>query len=153
FDEKKVILSSEERKILEKEIEIMILNDDQSLKIANNLKAQLQKNGVKAKIIPHQLEAYLMKLEKKDYELAVTNITFDKKYLVYNLGKIIRYDIADREMYNAILPFLEFLKEEKDTVKREQIYDNIVYLISKNVPYIPLIHREKVSINRKFLNN
>ncbi|MGL5901459.1 MAG: ABC transporter substrate-binding protein [Cetobacterium sp.] len=153
LDEKKVILSSEERKILEKEIEIMILNDDQSLKIANNLKAQLQKNGVKAKIIPHQLEAYLMKLEKKDYELAVTNITFDKKYLVYNLGKIIKYDIADREMYNAILPFLEFLKEEKDTVKREQIYDNIVYLISKNVPYIPLIHREKVSINRKFLNN
>ncbi|MGL4988069.1 MAG: ABC transporter substrate-binding protein [Cetobacterium sp.] len=152
-DEKRIHFNLENQKILKNEIEIMILNDDQSIKIANNLKIQLEKNGIKTKIIPHQQEAYLMKLEKRNYELAISSITFDKNYLVYNLGKIIKYDIRDKEMYNAILPFLELLKNEKDSANREQIYDKIVYLISKDVPYIPLIHREKVSISRQFLND
>ncbi|MGL5932830.1 MAG: ABC transporter substrate-binding protein [Cetobacterium sp.] len=131
-----------------KEIEITVLNDDLSLKIANNLKRQLEKKGMKIVVSPYQQEAYLMKMEKQDYEIAIYNIIFDERYLIYNLGRVIAHDIGDKGMYNATLPFLEILKDEREKVDRDKIYDKIVYLISKNIPYIPLVHREKVAIER-----
>ncbi|MGL5089202.1 MAG: ABC transporter substrate-binding protein [Cetobacterium sp.] len=136
-------------KLLNNEIELITLNDDQSLKVGNELKKMLEKKGISIKIVPYQKEAYLMKIEKQDYELAVYNIIFDKKYLIYNLGKVISNDIGDKDMYNAMLPFLEILKEEIEITSRDKIYDNIVYLISKDTPYIPLVHRKKVSIETK----
>lgn len=132
-----------------KEIEITVLNDDLSLKIANNLKNQLAKKGIKTVISPYQQEAYLMKIESQDYEIAVYNIIFDERYLMYNLGKVIAHDIGDKGVYNATLPFLEILKDEREESDRDKIYDKIVYLISKDIPYIPLIHRKRVSIERE----
>ncbi|MGL4652009.1 ABC transporter substrate-binding protein [Cetobacterium sp.] len=132
-----------------KEIEITVLNDDLSLKIANNLKNQLAKKGIKTVISPYQQEAYLMKIESQDYEIAVYNIIFDERYLMYNLGKVIAHDIGDKGVYNATLPFLEILKDEREELDRDKIYDKIVYLISKDIPYIPLIHRKRVSIERE----
>lgn len=135
-----------------KEIEITVLNDDLSLKIANNLKNQLAKKGIKAVVSPYQQEAYLMKIENQDYEIAVYNIIFDERYFIYNLGRVIAHDIGDKSMYNATLPFLEILKDEREKMDRDKIYDKIVYLISKDIPYIPLIHRERVSIERERTN-
>ncbi|MGL5614359.1 MAG: hypothetical protein ACRDC1_18745, partial [Cetobacterium sp.] len=71
---------------------------------------------------------------------------FDEKHLVYNLGKVMVHDIGDQDMYNASLPFLEILKDEEEQGDRDKIYDKIVFLISKNIPYIPLIHREKIAV-------
>lgn len=130
--------------LLDRKIEITTLNDDISLKIANNLKEQLSVKGVEVEVVPYQQEAFLMKMEKQDYEIAIYNILFNEKYLIYNLGKVMVHDIGDKEMYNAILPFLEILKDEDRVENREKIYDKIVFLISKNIPYIPLVHRERV---------
>lgn len=129
-----------------KKIEITVLNDDISIKIANSLKKQLELKGVLVEVVPYQQEAYLMKLENQDYEIAIYNILFDKKHLVYNLGKVMVHDIGDQDMYNASLPFLEILKDEEEKRNRDKIYDKIVFLISKNIPYIPLVHREKIAV-------
>ena len=87
-----------------------------------------------------------MKLENQDYEIAIYSVLFDEKHLVYNLGKVMVHDIGDQDMYNASLPFLEILKDEEEKENRDKIYDKIVFLISKNIPYIPLIHREKIAV-------
>ena len=141
-----------ENELIKKEIEITVLNDDLSLKIANNLEIQLEKKGIKAIVSPYQQEAYLMKMENQDYEIAIYNIIFDERYLIYNLGRVMVHDIGDKGMYNATLPFVEILKDERQKVDRDKIYDKIVSLISKNIPYIPLIHRERVSIERERIN-
>ncbi|MGL5764847.1 MAG: hypothetical protein ACRCX8_04325, partial [Sarcina sp.] len=85
-------------------------------------------------------------LENQDYEIAIYSVLFDEKHLVYNLGKVMVHDIGDQDMYNASLPFLEILKDEEEKGDRDKIYDKIVFLISKNIPYIPLIHREKIAV-------
>lgn len=138
-----------ENKLLNEKIEIITLNDDISLKIANKLKTQLIEKGLQVNVTPYQQEAYLMKMEKQDYEIAIYNILFDEKYLIYNLGKVMVHDMGNKEMYNATLPFLEILKDEEKQENRDKIYDKIVYLISKNKPYIPLVHREKVILESK----
>lgn len=138
--------------LLNKKIEITTLNDNVSIKIANKLKEQLEAKGLQIEVIPYQQEAYLMKIEKQDYEIAIYNILFDEKYLIYNLGKVMIYDIGDKAMYNATLPFLEILKDEEKQEDRDKIYDKIVFLISKSIPYIPLIHREKVILKNEKLN-
>lgn len=129
-----------------KKIEITVLNDDISIKIANSLKKQLELKGILVEVVPYQQEAYLMKLENQDYEIAIYSVLFDEKYLIYNLGKVMVHDIGDQDMYNASLPFLEILKDEEEKENRDKIYDKIVFLISKNIPYIPLIHREKIAV-------
>ena len=132
--------------IKNKKIEITVLNDDISIKIANNLKKQLELKEILVEVVPYQQEAYLMKIEKQDYEIAIYSVLFDEKHLVYNLGKVMVHDIGDQDMYNASLPFLEILKDEEEKENRDKIYDKIVFLISKNIPYIPLIHREKIAV-------
>lgn len=136
--------------IKSEKIEITVLNDDVSIRIANDLKKQLELKGILSEVVPYQQEAYLMKIEKQDYEVAIYNILFDEKHLVYNLGKVMIHDIGDKDMYNATLPFLGILKDEEEKRNRDKIYDKIVFLISKNIPYIPLMHREKIAVgNRK----
>lgn len=130
-------------------IEIMTLNEDISIRVANELKEQLKEYDIEAEVIPYQQEAYHMKMENKDYQIAVYNILFDENYPVYNLGKIMKHDIGDIDMYNAILPFIEILKDEDKETNREKIYDRIVQLISRSTPYIPLIHRRKIVVGNE----
>lgn len=138
--------------IKDKVIEITVLNNDTSIKIANNLKEQLESKGIMVEVVPYQQEAYLMKMEKQDYEIAIYNILFNEKHLVYNLGKVMVHDIGDQDMYNATLPFLEILKDEEEKENRDKIYDKIVFLMSKNTPYIPLIHRKKIAVENEKSN-
>lgn len=42
--------------------------------------------------------------------------------------------------FNALQPFLKIIKEEKDKEKRDQVFDKIVQLIYKELPYIPISH-------------
>lgn len=142
---------SNERSIKNRKIEITVLNDDISIKIANNLKEQLELIGISVEIVPYQHEAYLMKIDNQDYEIAIYSIIFDKKHSIYNLGKVMVHDIKNRDMYNASLPFLEVLKGEEKNENRDKVYDKIVFLISKNIPYIPLIHREKIAVENEEL--
>lgn len=127
-------------------IELSVLNDSTSLELAKKIKEQLKEVGLNIIIIPYQQEAYLMKLEKNDFELTLYDIVTNKKYLIYNLGRIMLYDTKDVDTYNAVKPFIDIMKNEKKEINREKVYDKIVYLMSKNVPYIPIVHNKTLYI-------
>lgn len=123
-----------------KEVNIMVLNTNSSMERAENIKVSLENSGMKVNILPHQVDSYYIKFQNKDFDLAVFDISFNKNYTVFNLGKVLLYDIGDMEMYNALQPFLKIIKEEKDKEKRDQVFDKIVQLIYKELPYIPISH-------------
>ncbi len=52
-------------------------------------------------------------------------------------------------MYNALQPFLKIIKEEKDKEKRDQVFDKIVQLIYKELPYIPISHGKTLIVELK----
>lgn len=123
-----------------KEVNIMVLNTNNSMEQAEKIKASLEKAGMKVNLLPHQIDSYYIKFQNKDFDLAIFNVTFNSNYTVFNLGKVLLYDIGDMEMYNALQPFLKIIKEEKDKEKRDQVFDKIVQLIYKDLPYIPISH-------------
>ncbi|WP_316089984.1 ABC transporter substrate-binding protein [Fusobacterium sp.] len=123
-----------------KEVNIMVLNTNSSMERAENIKVSLENSGMKVNILPHQVDSYYIKFQNKDFDLAVFDISFNKNYTVFNLGKVLLYDIGDMEMYNALQPFLKIIKEEKDKEKRDQVFDKIVQLIYKELPYISISH-------------
>lgn len=123
-----------------REVNIMVLNTNNSMEQAEKIKASLEKAGMKVNILPHQVDSYYIKFQNNDFDLAIFDVTFNKNYTVFNLGKVLLYDIGDMEMYNALQPFLKIIKEEKDKEKRDQVFDKIVQLIYKELPYIPISH-------------
>lgn len=130
-------------------MELTILNDSTSLELAKKIKKQLLNVGITINIVPYQQEAYLMKIESKEYELSLYDIVTNSNYQLYNLGRILLYDIQDVDMYNAIKPFINIMKNEQKEENREKVYDKIVYLISKNIPYIPLAHNKNLIIGNE----
>ncbi|WP_297486968.1 ABC transporter substrate-binding protein, partial [uncultured Cetobacterium sp.] len=55
-------------------MELTILNDSTSLELAKKIKKQLLNVGITVNIVPYQQEAYLMKIESKEYELSLYDI-------------------------------------------------------------------------------
>ena len=129
-----------------KEVNIMVLNTNNSMEQAEKIKASLEKAGMKVNLLPHQIDSYYIKFQNKDFDLAIFNVTFNSNYTVFNLGKVLLYDIGDMEMYNALQPFLKIIKEEKDKEKRDQVFDKIVQLIYNDLPYIPISHGKTLII-------
>lgn len=129
-----------------KEVNIMVLNTNNSIEQAEKIKVALEKAGMKVNLMPHQIDSYYIKFQNKDFDLAIFNVTFNSNYTVFNLGKVLLYDIGDMEMYNALQPFLKIIKEEKDKEKRDQVFDKIVQLIYNDLPYIPISHGKTLII-------
>lgn len=129
-----------------KEVNIMVLNTNNSMEQAEKIKVALEKAGMKVNLMPHQIDSYYIKFQNKDFDLAIFNVTFNSNYTVFNLGKVLLYDIGDMEMYNALQPFLKIIKEEKDKEKRDQVFDKIVQLIYNDLPYIPISHGKTLII-------
>ncbi|WP_278539489.1 ABC transporter substrate-binding protein [Fusobacterium varium] len=129
-----------------KEVNIMVLNTNNSMEQAEKIKVVLEKAGMKVNLMPHQIDSYYIKFQNKDFDLAIFNVTFNSNYTVFNLGKVLLYDIGDMEMYNALQPFLKIIKEEKDKEKRDQVFDKIVQLIYNDLPYIPISHGKTLII-------
>lgn len=123
-----------------REVNIMVLNTNTNMEQAEKIKASLESTGMKVNILPHQVDSYYIKFQNKDFDLAIFDVTFNRNYTVFNLGKVLLYDIGDMEMHNALQPFLKIIKEEKDKEKRDQVFDKIVQLIYKELPYIPISH-------------
>lgn len=123
-----------------REVNIMVLNTNTNMEQAEKIKASLESTGMKVNILPHQADSYYIKFQNKDFDLAIFDVIFNRNYTVFNLGKVLLYDIGDMEMYNALQPFLKIIKEEKDKEKRDQVFDKIVQLIYKELPYIPISH-------------
>ncbi|WP_462335546.1 ABC transporter substrate-binding protein [Fusobacterium varium] len=129
-----------------KEVNIMVLNTNNSMEQAEKIKVALEKAGMKVNLMPHQIDSYYIKFQNKDFDLAIFNVTFNSNYTVFNLGKVLLYDIGDMEMYNALQPFLKIIKEEKDKEKRDQVFDKIVQLIYNDLPYISISHGKTLII-------
>lgn len=129
-----------------KEVNIMVLNTNNSMEQAEKIKVALEKAGMKVNLMPHQIDSYYIKFQNKVFDLAIFNVTFNSNYTVFNLGKVLLYDIGDMEMYNALQPFLKIIKEEKDKEKRDQVFDKIVQLIYNDLPYIPISHGKTLII-------
>ena len=78
-----------------KEVNIMVLNTNNSMEQAEKIKVALEKAGMKVNLMPHQIDSYYIKFQNKDFDLAIFNVTFNSNYTVFNLGKVLLYDIGD----------------------------------------------------------
>lgn len=130
-------------------ISITTLNNESYIEKAKKIKEILKKYGMETEISIHNTESYQQILMEKKYQLAIINVDYDKNRYIYNITKTVIYDIGDKEMYNALLPFIGIMKNEKKEEYRMKIYDKMVYLIYKNIPYIPLEHRNKLILEKK----
>lgn len=130
-------------------IEIVTLNNESYIDKANKLKIVLERYGMKVKLSIHNVESYELLLNKRDYQLAIRNIDYDQTRDIYNITKTVMYDIHDKEMYNGLFPFINIMKNEQKEEYRMKIYDKMVYLIYKNMPYIPLEHRNKFVLEKE----
>lgn len=138
-------------KLKNQNIELVILNDNRSIALGEAIKKQLKKYGINIIVTPYQHEAYLMKIEKKNYQLALYDILFNEDYLIYNLGRVMIYDIGDLDMYNATKPFIDIMKNENKKENQDKIYDKIVSLMYKNIPFIPIVHSEGIVVGNEKL--
>lgn len=129
-------------------IELITLNNEDFIEKAKRIKELLTKYGVDVDIVIHNLESYQLKIKNKKYQMAIIEINYDETQAIYNITKTVINDIQDKEMYNGLLPFINIMKIEESEEYRNQIYDKMIYLIYRNIPYIPLEHKRKLVLKR-----
>lgn len=132
-----------------KEVNIMVLNTEHNMKIANSVKKNLEDVGMKINLLPHGMISFYQKLYARDYDIAIYNINISAIYPMLSLEKVLTYDIGDKETANALLPFIELMRKEKNPEKVGQIFDKVLSLINKNVLYIPMEHKETFQISEE----
>ena len=132
-----------------KEMNIMVLNTEHNMKVANSVKKNLEDAGMKVNILPHGMISFYQKLYSREYDTAVYNINISSVYPVLSLEKILTYDVGDRETANALLPFVELMRKEKDPQKVTQLFDKVLSLVNKNMLYIPIEHKETFQIAKE----
>ena len=129
-----------------KKIDIMVLNTEHNMKIANYVKKNLEDAGMKVTLLPHGMISFYQKLYARDYDTAIYNINISTVYPILSLEKILIYDIGDKETANALLPFIELMRKEKNPEKVKKIFDKVLSLVNKNMLYIPIEHKETFQI-------
>lgn len=148
IDKKDFKVKESDSKIKYGEIELSLPNNYLYNEIGEEIKKQLEKKGFKINIVLYSYDAYLKKIEKKDFQLSLYGIIFNGDNLTENLNRIFKYDIRDLELYNGILPFLKMLKNEKKIENRDKINDKIASLIYQNRPYIPIVTIREIVIEQ-----
>lgn len=121
-------------------LELMILNTEEDRVYAENLKKYLAKGGISVKIFPYQVDAFYHKIKNKDFDIALQHLVFNKKYPRISLGKVILYDILDKNLYDEINSYENRIEGEKNSEERNKIFIELVDNISQKLPYIPLEH-------------
>lgn len=129
-----------------KKIDIMVLNTEHNMKIANYVKKNLEDAGMKVTLLPHGMTSFYQKLYARDYDTAIYNINISTVYPILSLEKILIYDIGDKETANALLPFIELMRKEKNPEKVKKLFDKVLSLVNKNMLYIPIEHKETFQI-------
>lgn len=138
-DEMKLYVDSLKKE--NRKIELMILNTEEDRALAKRIESDLKSNGIEIKITPYQVDAFYYKLKNKDYDIALQHLIFNKKFPQISLGKVILYDIYDRELYNNFSLIKNQLGIDEGLEKSNSIFikniDNIFY----EIPYIPIEHQ------------
>lgn len=133
----------------ERKIELMILNTEEDRQYAQEIKEDLAKGGVYVEITPYQVDAFYHKLKEKKFDVALQHLVFNKKYPQISLGKVILYDIYDKNLYESLNFYEERLEKVKSVEDRKEIFVEEVNEISKKLPYIPLRHQPLYILSNK----
>lgn len=124
----------------EKTIKLMILNTEEDKKYAQEIKEDLKISGINVDILPYQIDAFYHKLKKKDFDVVLQHIVFNKLYPEISLGKVILYDIYDKSLYEELIDYANKIENEKDIDKKSENFFKMIDKFNKKLPYIPLKH-------------
>lgn len=146
-DEMKLYVDSLKKE--NKKIELMILNTEEDRELAKKIESDLKNNGIEIKITPYQVDAFYYKLKNKDYDIALQHLVFNKKFPQISLGKVILYDIYDRNLYNSFSLIKAQLGIDKGLEKNNSTFIRDINNIFNKIPYIPIKHQALYILHNK----
>ena len=132
-----------------KKIELMILNTEEDRALAKKIESDLKNNGIEINITPYQVDAFYYKLKNKDYDIALQHLVFNKKFPQISLGKVILYDIYDRNLYNSFSLIKAQLGIDEGLEKSNSIFIRDINNIFNKIPYIPIKHQALYILHNK----
>lgn len=132
-----------------KKIELMILNTEEDRALAKKIESDLKNNGIEIKITPYQVDAFYYKLKNKDYDIALQHLVFNKKFPQISLGKVILYDIYDRNLYNSFSLIKAQLGIDEGLKKSNSTFIRDINNIFNKIPYIPIKHQALYILHNK----
>ena len=132
-----------------KKIELMILNTEEDRALAKKIESDLKNNGIEIKITPYQVDAFYYKLKNKDYDIALQHLVFNKKFPQISLGKVILYDIYDRNLYNSFSLIKAQLGIDEGLEKSNSTFIRDINNIFNKIPYIPIKHQALYILHNK----
>ena len=128
--------------IFNEKIKIMCLNTIHNRNYVQYVAYNLTENGLDVEVEIYNLEKFLTKLRTKDYNIALYNVTMNKEYPLTSLEKTIVGEIVVPELEDALLPFFQMYKNEKNKNNRARLIDKIFYLMYSNRYIIPIAHQQ-----------
>ncbi|MDO5788709.1 MAG: ABC transporter substrate-binding protein [Fusobacterium sp.] len=146
-DEMKLYVDSLKKE--NRKIELMILNTEEDRALAKKIESDLKNNGIEIKITPYQVDAFYYKLKNKDYDIALQHLVFNKKFPQISLGKVILYDIYDRNLYNSFSLIKAQLGIDKGLKKNNSTFIRDINNIFNKIPYIPIKHQALYILHNK----
>ena len=132
-----------------KKIELMILNTEEDRALAKKIESDLKNNGIEIKITPYQVDAFYYKLKNKDYDIALQHLVFNKKFPQISLGKVILYDIYDRNLYNSFSLIKAQLGIDEGLEKSNSTFIRDINNIFNKILYIPIKHQALYILHNK----
>lgn len=132
-----------------KKIELMMLNTEEDRALAKKIESDLKNNGIEIKITPYQVDAFYYKLKNKDYDIALQHLVFNKKFPQISLGKVILYDIYDRNLYNSFSLIKAQLGIDEGLEKSNSTFIRDINNIFNKIPYIPIKHQALYILHNK----
>lgn len=146
-DEMKLYVDSLKKE--NRKIELMILNTEEDRALAKKIESDLKNNGIEIKITPYQVDAFYYKLKNKDYDIALQHLVFNKKFPQISLGKVMLYDIYDRNLYNSFSLIKVQLGIDKGLEKNNSTFIRDINNIFNKIPYIPIKHQALYILHNK----
>lgn len=146
-DEMKLYVDSLKKE--NRKIELMILNTEEDRALAKKIESDLKNNEIEINITPYQVDAFYYKLKNKDYDIALQHLVFNKKFPQISLGKVILYDIYDRNLYNSFSLIKAQLGIDKGLEKNNSTFIRDINNIFNKIPYIPIKHQALYILHNK----
>lgn len=149
YNKEEAIRFLKESGVFDNKIKIMCLNTVHNRNYAQYVAHDLIESGLNVEVEIYNLDKFLDKLRKKDYDIGLYNITINKTYPITSLEKTIIGELVDYELEDSLLYFFNLFKEEKNREYRERILDKIFYLTYSSRYFIPLAHKQTYILKNK----
>lgn len=149
YNKEEAIKLLKENGVFNNKIKIMCINTVHNRNYAQYVAHDLIESGLDVEVEIYNLDKFLDKLRKKDYDIGLYNITINKIYPMTSLEKIIIGELVDYELEDSLLYFFNLLKEEKNKEYKKKILDKIFYLIYSSRYFIPLVYKQTYILKNK----